>query len=519
MTVRESRSGRRNLSQATSSDAISSGSSGLLQGLEHPENVLSSASRLASSVFPDAVDLNAPAAVSAAIFLEEQARSALEIANQPRPIEAISTADYVRHTTFKTNSKCVIRIVPSGSMGKVRDASGVERSVKDASLFFDKFSLQSTVEDDTERYQFFEGMEGETLFLFNRKPRVWTFPGVVLNGTRPTIPPSLQAPGQESVKKRYIERLNMDFADELMRKYEQFYRGTQALKLRMHAYISYENVIIECTLLSMTAMRNQAIPGAVGISLTVAVHDRSWMGDGLTLTEDETLTALIATAEQRQFLGNAVPPESVVAAPVSIDQLSARSRENSTEVLEAQEKVASLEGQVDAANEAANAAQARFNTAEENFNLRAQKEAEIEEDIAAGGGNFTEADLEQVRQEQTELASTMDTESSNIDEAKAVLSARLEELDEAQKEADSAVAAQAATEESLRHHPDGDGTSSLVNEDYQATLTTTEDGHRVYTIYRDPETGEVFSQEDVTGTPLGEMPDFTENGTRATVSS
>jgi hypothetical protein len=518
MTVTRSSTKRTDVAQTSSDVVIGASVDGLLDSLEHPELTITPSNNSApsSSVMPASVGLNEPSAISAAVFLRQTAQTALEIANQPKPIEAVSTADLIRHTSFKKNSKCIIRIVPSGTLGKVRDASGVERSAKDAALFFDRFSLQSTVEEDNERFQLFEGLEGETLFLFNRRPRIWTFPGVVLNGTRPTVPPAFDQPGNEILKQRFIERLNMDFADELIRKYEQFYRGTQAIKLRMRCYISYENVIIECTLVGMTASRNAQIPGAVNVSLTVVVHDRSWMGDGITLTEDETLTALLAVQEQKDFLQQDVPPRAIVEAATSIDQLNAKAKDEADAVIAAQEKVSDLEKQVNAASDAVLQAQKDADTSQFRFDNSSQLLAQIQDDIDHGGGHYTQADFEMISQQASEAAEDLDTAVSNRDEANSILNSRVDEINAAREEADAAVRAQEATEAQLKNHPDGDGTTSLTIVNYTATLSTDANGHRIYTVT--DEDGNVLSQEDVTGTPLGAEPDFVEHGSETNLS-
>ena len=43
----------------------------------------------------------------------------------------------------------------------------------------------------------------------------------------------------------------MDFANELLRRYDSYYRGTKTVENRARTYILYDDVIVEGTMLSM----------------------------------------------------------------------------------------------------------------------------------------------------------------------------------------------------------------------------------------------------------------------------
>lgn len=186
----------------------------------------------------------------------------------------VSTADLLRrdkvHTGMKTRSKMVLLVDRQQSEGN----AAADNSAK---LVFRHFSLQGVTESDDERYQIHETFAGEVMFVFGRRPRIWTLAGVVVN--------SADAP----------------YADELLKNYDELYRGTRLVEERGRAIVTYEDIIIEGTLVGLTVARNSQVPSAVNVSLSLVVHERGFMS--LPLTEDTDPSVAKMLSENQELAG------------------------------------------------------------------------------------------------------------------------------------------------------------------------------------------------------------------------
>ena len=223
----------------------------------------------------------------------KSAKGAQDAELEPQSPQSIATADYISSTSYKKDAKLVIRVIPTASLGVAKDGKAKLREDIDPRLSFDRFSLQAVSENDDERYQLHETFDSATLFLFGRRPRIWTYQGIVLNGRRPLVPAALTGDENKALREVFLQRFNMDFANELLRRYDRFYRGTKAVEQRARTYIVYDDVIVEGTMLNMIAVRNSSVPGAVNVAFTVVVHDRAFIGTSLLDTGEQTLSALI----------------------------------------------------------------------------------------------------------------------------------------------------------------------------------------------------------------------------------
>lgn len=305
-----------------------------------------------------AVGLNETASQRLVDGLNATVLTAIDEAKKPKPRQSIPTAEYVTTTSFKVDQKLVVRVVP-GAMSPKRSQKSSVADDNDPAMIWERFSLQAVAEDDQERYQLHETFEGEVLYLFGRRPRIWTFQGIVLNGRRaPTLDDDsyrrmaarrlgttedrVSASQLDAERGLFARRRNMDFANELLRRYEKYYRGTRAVERWSRTYLAYDDVLIEGTLLGMVASRNSQIPGAVNVSFTIVVHARTFYGDGLDLDEKETLASLLKRQEQ-SILGQKVLASAVVPPAPGVDQLRTRLADGEEEFKASQARLTALE--------------------------------------------------------------------------------------------------------------------------------------------------------------------------------
>lgn len=293
--------------------------------------------KAAGSLMPGRVPLNARVTEYVVNNLQEAAKNALQIKNETRLLADTPTAEYVTRSSFKIGNKLLIKVAPTKAATKIDDSI--------PNLVFDKFSLQGIAEPDEERYQLHETFESEVLFLFGRRPRIWTLQGIVLNGRRaPDDDLSEEDRAlftQQDLNRFEAERRakSQDFCNQLLQDWEDFYRGTKAVELRARTYVSYEDSIIEGTLLGLTVVRNAQIPAAVNATITFVVHQRAFVGqefrDGITLPN---LADLIAKTNSAGGSAEKVKPTEIVPAQPSAAEIARRENEAQKEVQKAQEK-------------------------------------------------------------------------------------------------------------------------------------------------------------------------------------
>lgn len=265
---------------------------------------------LASSLMPRKVKLNEPLTKSFVEGLEKAAKSALIESKKKRLRPDIPTADQVTRSGFKTGAKLLIKVVPTATASPVEDG--------DNDIIIDNFSLQGIAEPDEERYQLHETFESEVLFLFGRRPRIWTLQGIILNGKRAPESPGPEEPDEQETR----ESMNMDFANTLIQKWEDYLRGSKAIESRSKTYISYEDQIIEGTLLAMTMVRNAQIPGAVNSTITFVVHQRTLLGQ--TKVGDQEVQNLQQLVEEAQINLPKVPPSDLKEAKANKEEVARR---------------------------------------------------------------------------------------------------------------------------------------------------------------------------------------------------
>lgn len=335
------------------------------------------------------------------------------------PIVSIPTADLISHTSFKDGSKFVIRVIPRQG-GKVSATDIVNQSRSDASLYFDRASLQSTAEIRDEKYAMFEGFDDYVIFLFGKRPKIWTFNFMVLNCKKLDIPLELEAEGRENDRREFIDQNNMDFTDELIRKWNKYYRGTAAIQGGYVVYMSYEDILIEATLLSMVVSRNN-MAGVANVTITFAVHDESFIGDSLSFENDRTLSdALqadnVRSAEESQVTASSVePPKSDLPAITQEKSMADEALRS------AQDKASAVATELETIQRAMVESSASINALEQE--LGGIDQSSVENEIKA---RYL---AEKIKQERGRLLQLEDAESAAKDESSKAVSA----LSDAQK--------------------------------------------------------------------------------------
>jgi hypothetical protein len=294
---------------------------------------------ITGSLMPTGVALNAPVTQYLVTGLDADYINALQEKQKNRLRQAIPTADYVTSTSFKIGTKMLIKIEPTNAKMKEKLRDYIPN------LVFDKFSLQAISEPDSERYQLHETFEDEVLFLFGRRPRVWTMQGIVVNGRRaPDANPDNEInpfTGKviESVRKARLAK-DMDWANRLIQDWDDFYRGSKAIEMQARTYLTYEDSIIEATLLELTVVRNAQVPSSVNAMITFVVHQRAFLGqeyrEGFTATDLRDL--IDKTNAAGSFDDKELAPE-IKPLPASLEELQRQKVEAEEALLTAQQEV------------------------------------------------------------------------------------------------------------------------------------------------------------------------------------
>lgn len=475
--VQQERSER---STIDSEDVIATTTAGVIDALE-VQNLRTVNASVPTSVRPGRAGLNDPGAVNALVILQAAGDTAFEANQRPRPLVTIPTADLISHTSFKSGSKFVIRVVPTQG-DNTRDKNVNKQVISDQALYFDRASLQSTSEVHEERYQLFEAFDSETLFLFGERPKIWSFQFLVVNANKPRVPLSLINPGvetpgaqasREQALEEFMNRWNMDFCDELLRRYDKYYRGSAALRLRARTYMSYEDVLIEATLVGMVASRNSTIPGAANVGITFVVHQRQFMGESLTFGSDATLSELLASEDQRLLISQQISPTSIISSKKSSDQLLAEYAENQSRAQASQQLATSIQNEVSAVAGAGAEAQQRID-------VLAGVQVELDAEIAAETDPTEKAILLAAR---ADINNQLKSALSLSQETAQAATAQTENLNAAAVDNAVALSRQQTSEAQLKSSADGDLTRATetigvfvdftsVNEAGQPTLTT-----------------------------------------------
>lgn len=417
----------------------------LLEVLIDPVNINAPApsDNIVRSLSP--VELNSPAAQTSITNLLEQALPA-SAAEEPRALQAIPTADYVLRSGFKTDSKLVIKIVPMTKGGASQDAVANKLDKITPELTFNQFSLQAIAEVDDERYQLHELFEGSLLYLFGRRPRVWTMQGIVANGKRVTFIPQIRdrvtgvmRDRTPSEKLDYRRRYDMDFANELMRRWDAYYRGSRAVELRARTFMAYDDVIIEATLLGLTCSRNAQVPTAVNASLTFVVHERAFFGQQPTEFTEANVKELLA---KTLVFKNKLTASQVLPPNITSDQLRNLHAAAQAEALDAQAENAAAQERLQGTKDSLAQAQINESFAKDEEGQAQQDIASADAAIADAIANGDPVAEEQARAAKTAAESELVASRQRQQEARAAQQKLSDQLVDDEEAAGAAVAAQ-----------------------------------------------------------------------------
>jgi len=185
-----------------------------------------------------------------------------DIANKV-PTGNIPTADQLLSTTYKSDSKCIIRI---------EEEAGSNKGNK---LFFEHFSLQVISEPQEERFQVHEVFDGEKIFFFGRRPRFWTYSGIVVNAKD-----SVMIGESFAGIPAGLIRTNQSFADQLVRLFQDHYSGTKAVERKARVILTYEDIVVEGYMTNMSSSKNSMMPSAVNMTFTLFVTNSAFVGAG-----------------------------------------------------------------------------------------------------------------------------------------------------------------------------------------------------------------------------------------------
>jgi hypothetical protein len=340
------------------------------------------------SAMPADTELNAPVLAATPSGLRIKSMSEVNSRMIKRLRQEIPTADLVSSGSYKINSKLLIKIVPSPK------ATALGKYVPQ--LTFDAFSLQSVAESDAERYQLHETFENFVLFLFGRRPRVWTMQGIVVNGRRAPDSPGPETPAAEQDRLA----LDMDWANTLLKDWEDFYRGSKSVEMGAQTYLAYEDSVVQATLLELTMVRNSQLPSAVNSTLTFVVHDRAFIGqqyrEGFTAPN---LAQLIEETNSNKFFGDKIAPSQILPAPITADEIARQRALAEEEQLAAQEATAAAAREREALEKAASEDEGVVAAAEAQIEQGRQAVAQAEADEAAALDSAAEHDAQQAKRE------------------------------------------------------------------------------------------------------------------------
>lgn len=404
---------------------------------------------VAISYLPSSIGLLSDDSHRLVTDLQEAATTAAEEKNKSRLRQEIPTADLVTSGAFKVGSKMIIKVEPS--------RKNSVRSEYVPNLTFDRFSLQAIAEVDEERYQLHETFASEVLFVFGRRPRIWAFQGIVLNGR---------------------DGDGMNFATQLLQDYEDFYRGTKSVELRASTFILYEDVIVQGTLLSLTASRNSQVPGAVNVTLTMVVAERAFIGgqDRLNPDGSKSTTRSVSqlVANSKRLNQEKVKVEDILAPSPGASQVANEAEKTKAdEQLPAQEKAAALEKQTADAIEASSEASFEKAAGEEEKAAASRAQAAA---LAAGDQAAADVAAAALKAANDKIAKA-EAKSQEVDAAAAGVASEVAANAKTQAQADAKVTVQEATVVGKAKFaaPEGAGGQARIQvfvEGYLDTLTS-----------------------------------------------
>lgn len=114
-----------------------------------------------------------------------------------------------------------------------------------------KFFLEGVQESREEKFQVVDTFGEWVAFFFGRKPEVYTYTGTLLNAK------------------------NHNWKNEFQQNYDEFLRGSQAVKNRATVFLQYDDVLVEGYILNATTQMSGDMNNSVPFSFSVLVISRS----------------------------------------------------------------------------------------------------------------------------------------------------------------------------------------------------------------------------------------------------
>lgn len=114
-----------------------------------------------------------------------------------------------------------------------------------------KFFLESVTENREEKVQVIDSFGEWTALFFGGRPEVYTYSGTLLNAR------------------------NHDWANEFSENYDNFLRGTQAVRYQATIFLQYDNMLVQGYMLNSTFQRNALTDKGVPFSFSLLVIARS----------------------------------------------------------------------------------------------------------------------------------------------------------------------------------------------------------------------------------------------------
>jgi hypothetical protein len=173
------------------------------------------------------------------------------------------TANDVIDGGMKRGSKVVIQIVPETSQYKSWDEAVRGVLMKEGfSLTFDKFSVLSVTEPDSERYTIHETFGGDFIQTFGSRPKIYSISGQVLNGRLDV--------------KRAGETRSMDWKNAFQRYYEEYLSAHACVRNRNKVRIFVQDTVLEGYALAFVSVLSADSQAISQVTITFVVSDRSW---------------------------------------------------------------------------------------------------------------------------------------------------------------------------------------------------------------------------------------------------
>lgn len=173
------------------------------------------------------------------------------------------TANDVIDGGMKRGSKVVIQVVPETSQYKSWDEAVKGVLLKEGfSLTFDKFSVLSVTEPDSERYTIHETFGGDFIQTFGSRPKIYSISGQVLNGRL-----DVQRAG---------EKRSMDWKNAFQRYYEQYLSAHACVRNRNKVRIFVQDTVLEGYALAFVSVLSAESQSIAQVTITFVVSDRRW---------------------------------------------------------------------------------------------------------------------------------------------------------------------------------------------------------------------------------------------------